>query len=369
MTGFKRLMPFFIHFSRLVLGLVFVFSGFVKLIDPLGFVYKIEDYFTAFGGLFLHLDFLSLFAAIALPAFEFLIGLNLVFMIQLRCTSVLALLFMAVMTPLTLYIAVFNPVSDCGCFGDALVITNWQTFYKNLVLITLALFLFFNTRKHKPLLIAKIEWLIIIIFSCTGVGLSLYCYNHLPLIDFMPYKTGVNIPEAMMVPEGAPKDVYSTTFIYKKNGVEKEFTLENYPKNDSTWVFVDQKTKLVSVGYKAPVHDFSIVDANFNDITEDVIFYPGTTYLLIMYDLNKASVEGAQRAEALYQKYKHSTTKFYALTASGDEDVINFCTKNKVSYPFCKTDPITLKTIIRANPGLVKINNGVIKAKWHWKDI
>lgn len=369
LTGLKKSLPFFVHFSRLILGLVFVFSGFVKLIDPLGFVYKIEDYFTAFGGLFLHLDFLSLFAAIALPAFEFLIGLNLVFMIQLRRTSVLALLFMCVMTPLTLYIAVFNPVSDCGCFGDALVITNWQTFFKNLVLITLALFLFFNTRKHKPLLMPKIEWLIIFIFSCTGIGLSLYSYNHLPLIDFMPYKTGVNIPEAMMVPEGAPKDVYSTTFIYKKNGVEKEFTLENYPKNDSSWTFVDQKTKLISVGYKAPIHDFSIVDANFNDITEEVIFYPETTYLLIMYDLNKASVEGAQRAEALYQKYKNSTTKFYALTASGDDDVRNFCLKNKVTYPFCKTDPITLKTIIRANPGLVKISNGVIKAKWHWKDI
>jgi len=369
MMGLKKSLPFFLHFSRLILGLVFVFSGFVKLIDPLGFVYKIEDYFTAFGGIFLHLDFLSLFAAIALPAFEFLIGLNLIFMIQLRRTSVFALLFMAVMTPLTLYIAVFNPVSDCGCFGDALVISNWQTFYKNLVLISLALFLFFNTRKHKPLLMPKIEWLIVILFACTGVGLSLYSYNHLPLIDFMPYKTGVNIPEAMMVPEGAPKDVYSTTFIYKKNGVEKEFTLENYPKNDSSWVFVDQKTKLVSVGYKAPIHDFSIVDANFNDITEEVIFYPEATYLLIMYDLNKTSVEGAQRAETLYQKYKNSTTKFYALTASGDEDLRNFCIKNKLSYPFCKTDPITLKTIIRANPGLVLIKNGVIKGKWHWKDI
>lgn len=365
----EKSVPVITHICRLLLGLVFVFSGFVKLIDPLGFVYKIEDYFTAFGGIFLNLNFLALFAAIALPTFEFLIGLNLIFLIQLRRTSLFALLFMGVMTPLTLYIALFNPVSDCGCFGDALVIPNWQTFYKNIVLIVLALFLYANTRKHKPLLIPKIEWLVVIVFIGIGSGLSLYSYNHLPLIDFMPYKVGVNIPEAMLVPEGAPKDVYSTTFIYQKNGVQKEFTLENYPKGDSTWTFVDQKTILVSTGYKAPIHDFSIVDANFNDITEDVIYYPGDTYLLVMYDLNKTSEEGAKLAELLYRKYKNSSTKFYALTASGEDMVRSFIAKTGVTYPFCKTDPITLKTMIRANPGLVLIKNGVVERKWHWKDI
>lgn len=368
-TKLEKSLPILVHISRLLLGLLFVFSGFVKLIDPLGLVYKLEDYFTAFGGIFSHLNFLTLFAAIALPVFEFLIGMNLIFMIQLRRTSLFTLLFMGVMTPLTLYIALFNPVSDCGCFGDALVITNWQTFYKNIVLIVLALFLYANTRKHKPLLIPKIEWLVVIAFIGIGSGLSLYSYNHLPLIDFMPYKVGVNIPEAMLVPEGAPKDVYSTTFIYQKNGVQKEFTLENYPKGDSTWTFVDQKTTLVSTGYKAPIHDFSIVDANFNDITEDVVYYTGDTYLLVMYDLNKTSEEGVRRAEVLYEKYKNSSTKFYALTASGEDLVRSFKAKTGVAFPFSKTDPITLKTVIRANPGLVLIKNGVIKGKWHWKDI
>ena len=188
------------------------------------------------------------------------------------------------------------------------------------------------------------------------------------ILFFRPYKIGTNIPESMFVPTDAPLDVYNTTFIYKKDGVEKEFTLENYPKNDSTWTFVDQKTVLVSTGYKAPIHDFSIVDANYNDITEDVIYDKGYTYLLVMYDINKASKAGAKQAEIIYNKYKNSSTKFYALTASSDDDIHEFVKRTGVTFPFCKTDPITLKTIVRANPGLVLIKNGVIMNKWHWRD-
>ena len=217
--------------------------------------------------------------------------------------------------------------------------------------------------------LARIEWAIVTFFVGIGISLAVYSYNHLPLIDFRPYKIGVNIPEAMMVPDDAAADVYATTFIYEKGGVQKEFTLENYPKNDSTWTFVDQKTVLVSTGYKAPIHDFSIVNAAFDDITEEVIYNPGATYLLVMYDLNKASEEGALIAEKFYQKYKNSTTRFYALTASGDDEVKSFVDKTKVTYPFCKTDPITLKTMIRANPGLILIKNGTITGKWHWRDI
>ena len=365
---FQKSGPFLLLLSRLIIGLVFVFSGFVKAIDPLGSTYKIEDYFTAFGGFFTSLSFIALPASIALSTLELVIGLNLLFQIQLRRTSWAALLFMLVMTPLTFYIALFNPVTDCGCFGDALVLTNWQTFAKNVVFLTLVVFIMMNIGKKKSLLLPRIEWLVVTVFVMIGVGLSFYSLNHMAPFDFRPYKVGVNIPESMFVPENAPADVYNTTFIYEKGGVQKEFTLENYPKGDSTWKFVDQKTVLVSKGYKAPIHDFSIVDANFNDITEQIIYNTGETYLLIMYDVNKASEEGARRAEELYQKYKNTNTKFYALTASGDDDVRKFVAKTGITYPFCKTDPITLKTIIRSNPGLMQIKNGVITGKWHWRD-
>jgi len=367
-NAFQNSGPLLLLLSRLIIGLVFVFSGFVKAIDPLGSTYKIEDYFTAFGGFFTSLSIIALPASIALSTLELVIGLNLLFQIQLRRTSWAALLFMLVMTPLTFYIALFNPVTDCGCFGDALVLTTWQTFAKNVVFLTLVIFIYRNFGKKKSLLLPRIEWLVVTVFVMISVGLSAYCLNHMAPFDFRPYKVGVNIPESMLVPENAPADVYNTTFIYEKGGLQKEFTLENYPKGDSTWKFVDQKTVLVSKGYKAPIHDFSIVDANFNDITEQIIYNQGETYLLIMYDVNKASEEGAKRAEALYLKYKNTNTKFYALTASGDDDVRKFVAKTGITYPFCKTDPITLKTIIRSNPGLMQIKNGVITGKWHWRD-
>jgi len=294
--------------------------------------------------------------------------LNFIFKIQMRITSILAMLFMVVMTPLTLYIALKNPVTDCGCFGDALVISNWATFYKNLVLITMVILMLIFNKKMRTSLMPQFEWIAVMMFVLFGFGLSLYSYHHLPLIDFRPYKVGVNIPEAMLIPEGAVMDKYNTCFIYEKNGQQKEFTLENYPKGDSTWVFVDQKTELISAGYKAPIHDFSIVNGQYDDITGDVLSDPGNTYLLIMYDVAKANEKGAKRAEMVYQKALTSGTKFYALTASTDDDIQAFIQKTGVTFPFCKTDPITLKTIIRANPGLVLIQNGTITEKWNWRD-
>lgn len=354
--------------SRYLFGAVFIFSGFVKAIDPLGSTYKFQDYFQAFGSFFTYLDSAAFPLAIALSTLELLIGLNLIFSIHIKRTAILGLLFMLVMTPLTLYLAIANPVSDCGCFGEALVITNWQTFWKNIVLLVLILVLLCTYKKSRPLFMPVAEWIMVFVFIAFGIGLSLYSYRHLPMIDFLPYKVGVNIPDAMYVPEDAPADVYNTTFIYEKNGVQKEFTLENYPKNDPSWKFVDQKTVLVTKGYKPKIHDFSIVNDQFEDITEDVIYNTGYSYLAVMYDVNKTSVEGAQKLEALYQKYKKSVTRFYALTASSDEDIAAFRQKSGVTFPFYKTDPTTLKTVIRANPGLLLIKSGNILEKWNWRD-
>ncbi|MDD3078553.1 MAG: DoxX family protein [Paludibacter sp.] len=367
-NGWVKARPIIMLISRLIIAIVFIFSGFVKAIDPLGGTYKIDDYLTAFGGIFTSLTPVAFVTAVLQSTLELVIGLNLLFRIHLRSTTYIALAFMIIMLPLTLYIALKNPVSDCGCFGDALIISNWQTFYKNIVITILIILLLITSTKHKPILLPNIEWIITGIFVLTGFGLSYYSYNHLPIIDFRPYKIGTNISEAMYVPDDAPMDKYETTFIYEKDGVQKEFTLENYPKNDSTWKFVDQKTTLISTGYKAPIHDFSIVTEGYDDITDEVIHYEGKSYLLVMYDLDKTSEKGAKKAEAIYQKYKDTNTRFYALTASSDETISKFKEKTGVTFPFCKTDPITLKTIVRSNPGLVLIENGVITGKWHWHD-
>lgn len=354
--------------GRILFGLVFVFSGFVKSIDPLGSTYKIEDYLHNFGGFFESMADYAFIFAVALSTIELLIGLSLIFNIHIDLTKILALVFMVVMTPLTLYIAIKNPVTDCGCFGDALVISNWATFFKNVVLIAIIILIIIYHNNFKAYFSKKVQNIALVIFIAIGVSLSVYSYRHLPMIDFLPYKVGVNIPQAMVVPENAPSDEYKTTFIYEKDGVQKEFTLENYPKGDKSWVFIDQKTQLISSGYKAPIHDFSIMNAQFDDITETVLYDPGYTYLLIMYDINDASEEGARKAELIYQKSLKEGAKFYALTASSDADVQRFVDKSDVTFPFWKTDPTALKTIIRANPGLVLLKKGTILGKWNWRD-
>ena len=354
--------------ARILFGAVFVFSGFVKAIDPLGSTYKIEDYLRTFGGFFESMADYAFPLAIALSTIELLIGLNLIFKIHLNLTTLLAFFFMLVMTPLTLYIALKNPVIDCGCFGEALIISNWASFFKNVVLISIIILMLIYHTKFHPFLSSKIQHITAISFIAVGVLLSVYSYRHLPMIDFLPYKIGVNIPKAMEVPDNAPSDVFKTTFIYEKEGVQKEFTLENYPKGDSSWVFVDQKTELVSKGYKAPIHDFSIMNAQFDDITQQVLNTPGETYLLIMYDLRESSIKGAKKAEMIYQKNKKSGVKFYALTGSSDADVQKFRNKSGVTFPFWKTDPTVLKTMIRANPGLILLNKGTITGKWNWRN-
>jgi len=357
-----------LQISRLLFGAVFVFSGFVKAIDPLGSTYKIEDYLRTFGGFFETMADYAFPLAIALSTIELLIGLNLIFKIHLNLTRIFALLFMIVMTPLTLYIAIKNPVTDCGCFGDALVISNWTTFIKNLVLISLIILMLIYHKNFRPFLSPKVQQIGTITFIVFGILLSTYSYRHLPMFDFLPYKIGVNIPKAMAIPDNAPSDEYKTTFIYEKEGVQKEFTLANYPKNDSSWVFVDQKTELISKGFKAPIHDFSIMNGQFDDITQQVLNYNGQTYLFIMYDLNETSIKGAKEAEKNYQKYLKAGIKCYALTGSSDADVQKFKDKTDVTFTFWKTDPTVLKTMIRANPGLILLKKGTIQGKWNWRD-
>lgn len=356
-----------LEIDRLILGVVFTFSGFVKVIDPLGSTYKIQDYLNAFGGFFPNLLFLALPAAILLSTFELALGLCFLLKIKTKTTSILAFIFILCMLPLTLYIALKNPVTDCGCFGDALILSNWQTFYKNIVLLFLILMLLVFHKRIRNIFQPTMEWISILIFIALGVGLSIYSLRHEPMIDFRPYKVGVNIPEAMKIPAGKPVDKFDTKLIYQKNGIKQEFTLENYPKNDSTWTFVEQKTTLIEKGYEPPIHNFNIVDANGNDITESILHEP-KVYLLIIYDVSKASESGAEEAQKIYENAIKNKVLFFALTASTDEDVAQFVKKTGATYPFCKTDPITLKTIIRSNPGIIFIENGVITGKWGWRD-
>jgi len=358
-----------LHANRILIGLLFVFSGFVKAVDPLGTVYKIEDYLIAFDGFFVGLTFLAFPAAICLIALELLIGLNLLFKVWPKITSWIALVFMLFMTALTLYIAIYNPVSDCGCFGDALVISNWQTFFKDVVLLIMIIILLFGKKQLRPIYQSRFEWILVILFVVLSFGFMVYNLTHLPVIDFRPYKVGVNIQEAMSYPKDAPRDVYEYIFTYEKDGLEKSFSLEEIP--DSTWTFISQETKLISEGYQPPIQDFEILTASYEDLTDEILEYQGVTYLIISYDLSLASEKSMERIKSFvtHQRQQDQDVKIYALTASSTDDIQDFKLKYDLDFPFYTTDPITLKTIIRANPGVMKLKAGTIKRKWNWRQI
>jgi uncharacterized membrane protein YphA (DoxX/SURF4 family) len=357
--------------SRLLLAFVFLVSGIVKAIDPLGTVYKIEDYLKAFGGFFTDLMTLATAAAFCLIGFECVLGVCLLCNIRTPITAWLTFIFYCVMTPLTLYIALNNPVSDCGCFGDAIVLTNWKTFSKNVVLILLAIVLLCTKRQLHNTFVWQAEIGIVIASGLMVAALMYWTLNHLPLADFRPYKIGNNLPALMEYPDDAEPDQYDISFVYEKDGVQQTFTIDNYPKGDTTWTFVRQDSRLIKKGYEPPIHDFEITNSDYEDITYDILESEVPVTLAVMYDLKKTDMKQADKLLALYKQCLNAEQPFYILTGSGTDDVNDFCAQqgmDELQPTICSCDPVTLKTIVRANPGIVVIRNGIVTDKYNLKN-
>jgi len=351
-----------VEIARILLGVVFIFSGFVKAVDPLGGAYKIVEYFSAFD----LRDFNNWATPLSIlqAAVEFGVGVCLLLGVYRKVTGILAFLIMLFMTPLTLFLAISNPVTDCGCFGDAWVISNWQTFFKNIILIIAAFIVFIWYPRMTPLFSRKAYFSVTLWIYLFIIGLSFYCYYFLPVFDFRPYKIGVNIPQKMQIPEDAEHDVYDVRLIYSKDGEHKEFTLENYPKDDTTWTFVNSKSHLIKKGYQPPIHDFSITGDKGNDITDVVLSDTSYTFLLIANKLKTANDANVDKINDIYEFAKTKNYNFYALTSSLPSEIQEWIENTGAEYPFCTMDDITLKTIIRSNPGLLLIKNGTIINKW-----
>ena len=352
--------------SRILLGIVFIFSGAVKAIDPLGTVYKIEDYLKAFGGFFTELLPLAEVMACGLILLELLLGVCMLLNVRTQWTSWITLIFYVVMTPLTLYIALTNPVSDCGCFGDAVVLTNWQTFWKNVVLIILAIILLVLRKNLRQFWSNGMEVVLAGITIITALLFMAWTKEHLPIKDFRPYKVGNHIATLMEYPEDAEPDKYEYSFVYEKDGVEHTFTLDNYPKGDSTWTFVRQNSKLIKKGYEPPIHDFEILNAEYEDITWDILDSEEPVTLVVMYDLAARDKQQMSKVEALYERCVMNLESCYILTGSGTDDIIAFSLEHpSLSECICTCDPVTLKTIVRANPGVIVVQNGTIIDKYN----
>lgn len=363
----KRNTAFIVKGLRIVVGLLFVFSGFVKGVDPLGTAYKLSDYFEAF-----HIDFLSplaLIFSVLLNLAEFTIGVALLVNFFPVIAAWLAIIFMAVFTPLTFILAIYNPVTDCGCFGDAVIMTNWQTFYKNIVISTFVLVVFVNRKKNQSCFSCSQQWTMVLLTITAFLYLSWYGYNHLPIIDFRPYKTGTYIPEGMLIPEGAPHDSFAYTLVYEKEGERQEFSLNDAPYEDTSWMWIETKTKLVKAGYHPPIHDFSFTNMVGDNITDSIIHTPSYVFLAISYRLDKADTEGLEKLKAVYDYAANNNYLFYFATSSTNLVIDEFTAAQKIIAPVCQADDIMLKTVIRSNPGLVLIHNGTIVAKWSSADI
>ncbi|MFO8086823.1 MAG: DoxX family protein [Bacteroidales bacterium] len=348
------------NISRIIAGLVFMFSGFVKGIDPLGFTYKLIDYFEAF-----HLDWLdptALYLSIFVSALEFVIGFALVINARPRLAIWGNLLFMAVFTPLTLYLALENPVSDCGCFGDAIVMTNWETFFKNIVLLAFALILFLTRKQFNPYWSQPQQNGIIALGFLIMFAFSYYSYQHLPIIDFRAWKVGSD-----MTQEIPPPTVY---IVYENNesGEQKEWRTEEIPYNEpgfnNKWTFVEQRV----IEADAPDNTLRIENKEGENVSEDIINLPTYNFLLVAYDIQKADKEAMIEMEEFYRQASRDSLGFAVLTGSLFNEINAYKQANNLHYSFYIADDIALKTVIRANPGLLLLKEGKIIEKWHHND-
>ena len=358
-----KLRIFAVNLCRLLLALTFILSGYVKAIDPLGTQYKLNDYAAA-----MHLseyipDWLTLTGAIALAMTEFALGIFMLFAIRRHLVSRLMTAMMVMMTLITVWIFIANPVKDCGCFGDAIKLTNGETLLKNIVLLAAAIVTAMRPMDMARLISKSNQWIVtnytLVYIVCT----SLYCLYALPTFDFRPYHIGADIKKGMEIPEGAEQPEFETTFILKKNGQTREFTLDNYP--DSTWEFVDSKTVQTRQGYEPPIHDFSLTDTKTGeDITDNVLSHKGYTFLLISRSLAYADDSNFGDIDQIYEYASEHNIPFYCVTASTDSDINRWRDLTGAEYPFCTADETTLKTIIRSNPGLLLLKDATIIGKW-----
>jgi hypothetical protein len=349
--------------ALIAMGLLFAFSGFVKAIDPMGGAIQFTDYFNA-----LNLTFLipfSLPLSVLLSAIEFLIGVHLLFALRVKVLAWPALVMMLFFTLLTLYIAIFNPVSDCGCFGEAVTLTNWQTFYKNLVFLPLVLIIFWQRKKVICEVAPWRQWTMSVLFTALVLTVAYIGINSEPILDFRPFKVGTHIPTAMSIPEGAEQPEYDTRFVLEKDGVRQEFGVNDYPYTDTTWVFIESKTAMLKEGYQPPIKHFSLHSLAGIDMTAELLNADTPVFLLIAPRIEEMDQSNLKLLTDLHILSVEKGFAFYCVTSSLQQQIQEFDMKLQVGFDYLIGDETELKTISRHNPGLVLLYKGTVAGKWH----
>lgn len=354
----SQLLTVAVNVCRLLLAATFIFSGFVKANDPLGTVYKLEDYVHAMAWFTLPDTFL-LGCAVILAIFEFNLGVYLLFGMKRKTTSAITLAFMVLMTLLTVYIAIANPVEDCGCFGDVLILSNGATLAKNIVLLGAAVLVSRYYRLQKDFLGSTAKWLIAFVSLCLIIAYAVYCIVCLPVLDFRPYKVGTNLREAVT----SDQQKFDVKIVYEKDGQTLELSAEDEDP-DSTWTYVETRRTPIETQHLATA-DFYVADADGEDVTEEILLADGYTLLLIIPDLMNADEGCVDKVNEVYDYAQEKGWGFYCLTSSEDQRAQTYWNDHTgAEYLYYIAEERMLKTVVRGQPGLVLLQDGVIVKKW-----
>ncbi|MGV6829873.1 MAG: BT_3928 family protein [Flavobacteriales bacterium] len=352
------------NIARIIVGGLFIFSGFVKLVDPIGFSYKLKEYFAADV---LNLEFLIPFAliiSIFVVVFEVILGVMILIGYAKKFTLWSLLAMMLFFTLLTFYTAYFNKVTDCGCFGDAVKLSPWGTFWKDVALIVLIILLFLGSKYIKPLFTLKIgRWLTFITFLLC-MNLTYYVLMHLPIIDFRPYKIGTNLKEGMEFPENAAKPIFEYHWTFTHNGKEKEvITNGSFPNEKGTYTV---ETILVQEGYEPPIHDFTM-ERDGEDFSTQLL-EEEKLIIVVSYSLSNSEKEGFIPIKNVTDQALKKGYKVIGLSASSQEVTEALADEYQLNFKFYFCDETALKTVIRSNPALIELNKGTVMQKLNWHD-
>jgi len=418
----KKALTIITDFARYAVGILFIFSGIVKANDPLGFSYKLEEYFEEFAKLGQYAGFLeplfhflkdyALPQAIFIVILEVVLGVAIITRFKTRIVSWLLLLLILFFTALTFASAYFEIVKTCGCFGDAIPLTPWESFYKDVILLVLILIIFFRQKAISltetginDFVLAAIGLLVMLKMSIGldwyfpfnftvavfvlffGIrlvehikaplyvtalsflamgGFTFFTYSYLPVKDFMAYAEGKSIAEQM---QGIP-DKLKYFYILKNKATGEKEEFEKFPENyQDKYEYVDSRTEVVEKGVEAKILDFAIMNADGEDLTEDFLTSDTYTFFAISYDLDFALLQVQPRLNELATAIQADGHRFVGLTATVPDAALAFTQANNSPYNFLFCDQIVLKTIVRSNPGLLLIKEGVIVGKWHANDL
>jgi len=368
--------PWWLWVGRILVGLLFIFSGLIKINDPLGFSYKLEEYFEVF-----HITFFNDFAlaiAIMLCSLEIILGFALLIGVRPVKVAWGLLLLIIFFAFLTFYSAYFNVVQTCGCFGDAIPLTPWQSFSKDLVLLLLIVAIFIKRKNIHPRFTSKTGDRLLIASVIISVGLGLYTYNFLPVMDFLAYKVGANIPTEMKMPPGALPDQYEQIYHLKnkKTGATKVMNDSEYMSSkiwkDNDWAIIPGETEshLVKKGVTPKIQDLTIQDAQGNNYTSELFGNPFNNLIIVAYDLSHTDADALERLNAiainLSQNYN---TRTVMLTSNSAQSAGAFAKLHHLAFEIFYADEVPLKTMVRANPGVLLLKNGTVLGKWHYHSV